>query len=152
MRKSKKLAAPTRLRNGRLDPAEWIALPTPSHCGAVAFFAGTVRDIHEERAVTAIRYHAYAPLAEARLKEIEEEAGKRFNSIVAVAHATGMLRVGDASVVVIAWSGHRKDAFAACRWAIDTIKTSVPIWKEEHFADGEVHFQEGTPLQDVNQP
>jgi molybdopterin synthase catalytic subunit len=60
-----------------------------------------------------------------------------------------MLQVGDASVVVVAWAGHRGQAFDACRWAIDTIKTSVPIWKEEHFADGEVRFQEGTPIGDV---
>lgn len=137
------------LKEGPLHLSDWMNLPSPPHCGAVATFAGTVRNIQEGRAVTAIRYHAYAPLAEARLREIETEAASRFGAKVIVAHAVGMLQVGDASVVVIAWAGHRGAAFDACRWAIDTIKTSVPIWKEEHFADGEVRFQEGTPLQDV---
>lgn len=126
-----------------------MTLQAPPHCGAVAAFAGTVRNLHEGRVVTGIRYHAHVPLAEARLQEIEKEAARRFGARVVVAHAIGMLRVGDASVVVIAWSGHRGEAFEACRWAIDTIKTSVPIWKEEHFADGEIRFQDGTPLRDV---
>lgn len=139
----------TRLREGPLNLAEWMTLQSPPHCGAVSTFAGLVRNIHEGRVVTGIRYHAHAPLAEARLQEIEREAAKRFSARVVVAHAIGMLRVGDASVVVVAWSGHREEAFQACRWAIDTIKTSVPIWKEEHFADGEIRFQDGTPLRDV---
>jgi molybdopterin synthase catalytic subunit len=123
--------------------------PAPSDCGAVTSFAGTVRNIHEGRLVTAIRYHAYVPLAEARLREIEVEGAKRFGAKLVVAHAVGLLKVGDASVVAVAWAAHRGEAFLACRWAIDTIKTSVPIWKEEHFADGEIVFQDGTPLRDV---
>jgi molybdopterin synthase catalytic subunit len=138
----------SRLREGPLAIAEWIAA-APPNCGALAFFAGVVRNTHEGRAVTGIRYHAHAPLAEARLLEIETEAARRFEAVVRLAHAIGELQVGDASVVVVAWSGHRAEAFAACRWAIDTIKTAVPIWKEERYADGESCFQDGTPLQDV---
>ena len=137
------------LHQGPLKLSEWIDRPAPNDCGALCSFAGTVRNIHENRVVTAIRYHAHEPLAETRLQEIEVEAANRFGAKVLVAHAVGMLKVGDASVVVVAWAAHRAEAFLACRWAIDTIKTSVPIWKEEHFADGEVRFQEGTPLRDV---
>ncbi len=59
--------------------------------------------------------------------------------------------MGDASVVVVARAPHRAEAFAACRWAIDTIKQAVPIWKEERYADGDSRFQEGTPLKSVGE-
>ena len=140
-----------RLRQGALDLAEWLAAPPPD-CGAVALFAGTVRNIHEGRAVTGIRYHAYAALAEARLREIEAQAQRSFGAQVTVAHAVGELLVGDASVVVLAQAGHRAGAFEACRWAIDTIKQAVPIWKEERYADGHSRFLDGVPLKDVSIP
>jgi molybdopterin synthase catalytic subunit len=138
-----------RLREGALDPAEWLAAPAPPHCGALAVFAGTVRNEHEGRAVSGMRYHAYAPLAEKRLREIESEAAARFGVIVAVAHAVGELKVGEVSVVVVVRGGHRGEAFDACRWAIDTIKQAVPIWKEEHYIEGESRFLEGKPLIEV---
>jgi molybdopterin synthase catalytic subunit len=144
--------AESRLRQGPLDLADWLGAPMPAHCGGLAVFAGTVRDAHEGRAVSGIRYHAHPALAEARLAEIEAEASRRFGAEVAVAHALGELKVGDASVVVVARAPHRAEAFAACRWAIDTIKQAVPIWKEERYADGDSCFQEGTPLKSVGEP
>jgi molybdopterin synthase catalytic subunit len=141
-----------RLREGPLNIVEWLAAPVPPHCGAVTSFVGTVRNQHESRAVTGIRYHAYAPLAEARLREIEAEAAAKFDAQVTVAHATGELIVGDASVIVIACAGHRAEAFAACRWAIDTIKQAVPIWKEERYAAGDSRFLEGQPIREVKAP
>jgi len=70
---------------------------------------------------------------------------------IAVAHALGELSIGDISVIVVVRGGHRIEAFAACRWAIDTIKQAVPIWKEEHYIDGEARFLEGTPLKSVEE-
>lgn len=140
-----------RLREGALNLAEWLAQPAPLDCGALAVFAGTVRDTHEGRAVQGIHYSAYAPLAEARLAEIEREAAQRFGARVALAHAVGELLVGDISVVVVVRAGHRTEAFAACRWAIDTIKQAVPIWKEERYVDGDSRFLEGTPIKGVAQ-
>lgn len=140
-----------RLYPGPLIVTEWLAQPAPPDCGALAVFAGTVRNRHEGRAVTGMRYHAYATLAEARLAEIEAEAAQRFGASIAVAHAVGELRVGDISVVVVARAPHRAEAFAACRWAIDTIKQAVPIWKEEHYLEGDSRFLEGQVLKDVKQ-
>jgi molybdopterin synthase catalytic subunit len=145
------MGALKRLHEGALDPAAFLAAPAPPPCGALAFFAGTVRNEHAGRAVTGIHYTAYAPLAEARLAEIEDEAAQRFGAIVKLAHAVGELVVGETSVVVVVRAAHRGEAFAACRWAIDTIKHSVPIWKEERYADGEARFLDGTPIRAVGE-
>jgi molybdopterin synthase catalytic subunit len=141
----------TRLRQGALNLAEWLSQPMPGHCGGLAVFAGTVRDVHEGRAVTGINYHAHTALAERRLAEIEEEAGRRFGVQIEVAHAVGELKVGDASVVIVVRAGHRAEAFEACRWAIDTLKQTVPIWKEERYADGAARFLEGTPIKNIGE-
>ncbi|MDE2150332.1 MAG: molybdenum cofactor biosynthesis protein MoaE [Gammaproteobacteria bacterium] len=121
---------------------------SPAHGGEVTF-CGRVRAHHRGRAVSAIVYHAQRPLAEARLCAIETEAAERFGVVCRVAHAIGRLTVGEISVAVQIRGGHRAECFAACRWAIDTIKSSVPIWKEEHYADGSIEFQDGTPLREV---
>jgi molybdopterin synthase catalytic subunit len=141
----------SRLRQGALNLTEWLAQPMPGHCGGLAIFAGTVRDEHEGRAVTGIHYHAHAAMAERRLAEIEAEAAARFGAEVQLAHAVGELKVGEASVIVVVRAGHRAEAFAACRWAIDTLKQTVPIWKEERYADGEARFLEGTPIKTVKE-
>jgi molybdopterin synthase catalytic subunit len=138
-----------RLQQGALPLADWLTEPAPAHCGALAFFAGTVRNQHEGRAVSGMRYHAYETLAEARLLQIETEAAARFGVVARVAHAVGELTVGDVSVVVVVHAPHRAEAFDACRWAIDTIKQSVPIWKEERYVDGPPRFLEGQPLKAV---
>ena len=138
-----------RLREGALDVAHFLAeRPAPGDGGEV-LFAGTVRNLHEGRAVTAIRYHAHPAMAEKQLRAIEAEGASRFGGTLRVAHATGLLQVGDASVVVLARGGHRAETFEAARWAIDTIKRAVPIWKEEHFADGSVVFQDGVPIESI---
>jgi len=145
------MTTPSRLRQGALNVAEWLAQPMPPECGGLAIFAGTVRNVHEGRAVIGINYHAHAALAERRLAEIEAEAAQRFGAQVSMAHAVGELKVGDASVVIVVRSGHRAEAFAACRWAIDTLKQTVPIWKEERYADGAARFLEGTPIKTVKE-
>lgn len=136
------------LRQGALDPRLLDTPAAPGHGGEVVF-VGRVRNIHDGRVVRSIRYHAHPPLAEARLTEIEAEACRRFGVACRVAHAVGRLEIGDASVAVVIQGGHRTECFDACRWAIDAVKCSVPIWKEEHFADGSVEFQAGTPLQGI---
>jgi molybdopterin synthase catalytic subunit len=138
-----------RLRDGALRLTDWLAAPQPLEAGALSIFAGTVRNAHEGRAVRGLTYHAHRALAEARLAEIEVEAAKRYGVQIALAHAVGALGVGDISVVVVVRGGHRGESFAACRWAIDTIKQTVPIWKEEHYVDGEACFLEGVPIKTV---
>lgn len=139
----------TRLHEGPLRLQNWLGA-APPECGAQAIFTGTVRNVHEGRAVRGIRYHAYAPLAEKRLREIEDEARRRYGVHIALAHAIGELAVGDISVIVLVYGGHRDETFSACRWAIDTLKQTVPIWKEERYVEGESRFLDGTPLRDVS--
>jgi len=140
-----------RLCDGALNLAEWLADPQPSSAGAINVFAGTVRNTHEGNAVSGMTYHAHRGLAEARLREIEATAEARFKVSVLVAHAVGKLQIGEISVIVVIRGGHRADGFEACRWAIDTIKQAVPIWKEEHYLDGEARFLEGIPIIEVPQ-
>lgn len=138
-----------RLKNRAIGLDEWCFVQTLPSTGAVAVFAGVVRDNQNGRQVTAIRYHAHAALAEKLLGDIEATAERNYGVKVVVAHAVGHLDVGEASLLVHVQGGHRGEAFEACRWVVDTIKRSVPIWKEEFFADGERLFQAGVPLQPI---
>jgi molybdopterin synthase catalytic subunit len=119
-------------------PAAGDLLPAGDHaCGGVVVFEGRVRDHHEGRAVVALEYEAYEELARREGARIVAEARVRFAPArVAAAHRFGRLELGEAAVVVVAASPHRQEAFAACRWVIDRIKESLPVWKREHYADG----------------
>lgn len=141
-------AARSRLIDGPLQLADFLADADPAHGGEV-LFAGRVRDIHEGRAVSGILYHAHRPLAEARLAEIEAETARRYGVHCRLAHAIGELAVGEISVIVAVQGGHREESFAAARWAIDTVKSAVPVWKEERYADGSVEFVAGQPIREV---
>ena len=108
--------------------------------GAVVTFHGVVRD-HSDggRAVSYLEYEAYAEMAEAQMRAIGDEIHRRWNvAHVAMAHRVGRLDIGEASVVIAVAAPHRGVAFDACEYAIDTLKATVPIWKKEVFADGEV--------------
>lgn len=108
---------------------------SPSH-GAVVVFEGTVRD-HADGPVAAITYEAYEEMAELVLEEIKAEVEARHpQSRLAMAHRVGRLPVGEASVVVACGAPHRRQAFAACRLAMDRIKESLPVWKHEESPDG----------------
>ncbi|HEX3393212.1 MAG TPA: molybdenum cofactor biosynthesis protein MoaE [Acidimicrobiales bacterium] len=116
---------------------EWAAV---AHCGAVVVFSGMVRDHAQGRPnVTALDYEAYDSEVEPRLAAIAAEAHRRWPDIgrLALLHRTGRLTVGETSVVVVASSPHRDDAFVAARWCIDTLKATVPIWKRETWEGGE---------------
>lgn len=107
-------------------------------CGAVALFVGTVRDHHEGRKVTAISYSAFKEMAEKEFANIAMDAGKQWKlGKWYIAHRTGHLIPGDASVVVAVSAGHRAEAFEACRFAIERLKKMAPIWKEEFYEGGE---------------
>ena len=114
--------------------------------GAVVVFGGTVRRHHDGKAVTAIEYSAYEPLAEKALAEVEAEAMARFDILsCAIRHRTGKLEVGELSVVVVVRSAHRAEAFEAGRFAIDTLKKTAPVWKREAYGEGtEVYLQGAT--------
>jgi molybdopterin synthase catalytic subunit len=106
--------------------------------GAVVLFVGRVRDRSRERDVTQLDYEAYGAMAEAELSALAETACREHGATrVALVHRVGRLEIGDAAVAVAVSSSHRPEAFAACRWLIDTLKERVPIWKKEHYSDGE---------------
>ena len=105
--------------------------------GAICTFTGIVRDNSRGRAVTHLDYEAYAEMATAQMRKIAEEIGEKWpEARVAMAHRTGRLEIGEPSVVVSVSTPHRAEAIAACKWGIDRLKESVPIWKKEHAADG----------------
>jgi len=106
--------------------------------GGVVTFVGTVRDHARGRAIRFLEYEAYPEMAEREMQKIADEAAERWpGTRVAMAHRTGHLEIGEAAVVVVAAAPHRAEAFEACRYAIDTLKTRVPIWKKEVAQDGE---------------
>jgi len=105
--------------------------------GASVLFTGTIRDHNEQDKVSKLHYEAYQEMAEKILQEIENEvhAKWKINKFIAI-HRTGTLKVGEVSVAVAVSSGHRKEAFEACKFAIDSIKEKAPIWKKEFSKSG----------------
>jgi MoaE-MoaD fusion protein len=133
------------LTTERLDPAAAEALVRTDADGGVCTFTGVVRNHAEGRAVERLEYEAYPEMAEPQMRRIGEEALRRTGATaVALWHRTGTLEIGEASVVVSASAPHRAEAFEACRYAIDTLKADVPIWKKEHGEGGEVWVDETT--------
>jgi molybdopterin synthase catalytic subunit len=113
--------------------------------GAIATFTGLVRNHNQGRRVRFLEYEAYVPLAVRALALIVEEAQASWPAVrLAIHHRVGRLEIGDASVIIVAVSPHRADAFAACRYAIERVKQIVPIWKREHFEGGEVWLEGAT--------
>jgi molybdopterin synthase catalytic subunit len=111
--------------------------------GAVCLFVGVVRNENRGRPVERLEYEAYEDMALPLMEEIAAETRRRYPvSRVRLVHRLGRLEIGDPSVAVAVTSPHRDEAFAACRFAIDTLKARVPIWKKEHYADGTAWLEE----------
>lgn len=120
-----------------LDARRLEAAVADKGAGAICTFTGVVRDNSRGRAVTHIDYEAYAEMAAAQMRKIADEMAQHWpEARVAMAHRTGKLEIGEASVVVAVSCPHRAEAIAACKWGIDRLKESVPIWKKEHATDG----------------
>jgi molybdopterin synthase catalytic subunit len=108
-------------------------------CGGIATFVGTVRNSTKNKHVILLDFSAYTPMALKEVQKIAEAALKKFPIYkIAIHHVVGSLKIGDIAVIIAVSSAHRKAAFEACEFAIDTLKKTVPIWKKEHFKDGEV--------------
>ena len=108
-------------------------------CGGIALFVGTVRNKTQEKKVINLDFSAYKEMAIKEIEKITLKALAQFDILkIAIHHAEGNLKIGEIPVIIAVSSPHRKAAFAACQFAIDTLKETVPIWKKEHFADGEV--------------
>lgn len=115
--------------------------------GAVLVFEGTVRDSHQSRPVTHLVYDAYRAMADETLRRIarEIEAAGR-DLAVEIVHRLGEVRAGEASVVIAVGSPHRDAAYGASREALERLKSEVPIWKREYYADGDNEWREDKPL------
>ncbi len=114
-------------------------------CGGVVTFSGVVRNRARDQAIEHLEYEVYGPMAEKELQKILARARERWPDVrLALCHRVGRLEIGDAAVMVAAAAPHRAEAFEACRFAIDTLKESVPIWKKE-FAEGGAYWVEDTP-------
>jgi MoaE-MoaD fusion protein len=117
-----------------------VALVEDPGVGGIVVFSGVVRNETEGRPVKFLEYEGHAPMAEAKLREIGESIRARWPGVkrIAMLHRLGRLEIGESSVLIAVSAAHRGQAFAACQYAIDTLKRAVPIWKKEHFEDGEV--------------
>jgi molybdopterin synthase catalytic subunit len=128
-----------------LDAAALEELVAGANCGAVVTFAGRVRGRNAGRTVLWLDYEAYAPLAVSIFERIAREAAEKWpDAVLAIAHRVGRLEIGETSVVVVAGSPHRAEAFAACRYGIERVKQVAPIWKHEHFEGGDVWIEGAT--------
>jgi len=111
----------------------------PRECGATITLDGYAREWTKGRKTEHLVYEAYEPMALTELQRIGSEAHKHFEiAHVGIVHRTGHLEIGDTSVVISVSAPHRRAAFEACEWLITELKKTVPIWKKEVFADGEV--------------
>jgi molybdopterin synthase catalytic subunit len=132
---------------GVLDLAALISEVASSRTGdgAIASFVGLVRDHNQGRRVSFLDYEAYEPLAIRALNRILDEIRHAWpDTRVGVHHRTGRIEIGEASIIIVAASPHRANAFAACRYTIERVKQIVPIWKHEHFEGGDVWLEGAT--------
>jgi molybdopterin synthase catalytic subunit len=109
------------------------------HAGAVAYFIGRVRaDQTEGKTVAAIEYSAYPEMVESVIQSIKDELFTTYPDLHAteILHATGRVKAGEASLLVVVTAGHRKQSFGALEKCVDLIKAKLPVWKKEHFTDG----------------
>lgn len=127
-----------------IDPSDILRRVGDSGDGAVLLFLGTVRDRNEGRAVQGMEYEAYEEMAREVLGEIAREAGALLGTDqVAVVHRLGSLSVGEVSVAIAVSSPHRAQAYEASRYVIEEIKKRLPVWKREHYVDGERSWVRG---------
>ncbi|MGA2650242.1 MAG: molybdenum cofactor biosynthesis protein MoaE [Terracidiphilus sp.] len=129
----------TGLTREPIDAENLIEAAKRGEDGAVVIFDGIVRNHTRGRQTLHLDYEAYEEMAEKQMRELAAEARKRFGvRHVTIVHRLGRLLVGETSVLIVVASAHRAAAFEACRWLIDTLKKTVPIWKKETFVDGAV--------------
>jgi MoaE-MoaD fusion protein len=148
------LAEDQKKENGRIvkivretiDTAQIVAELKHGGDGAVVVFEGIVRDQTRGRQTTHLEYEAYEEMALQEMESLAAQALRQFKiRDVALVHRLGRLEIGEISVLIVVVSAHRAAAFDACRWLIDTLKRTVPIWKKEYFVDGAV-WAEGEPF------
>ncbi len=122
-----------------IDIGQVLASVKDPAAGGIDLFIGTTRNNSRGRQVLYLEYETYQTMALKLMYRIADEAEKRWDlKKISVVHRIGRVDIGEASVVIATSAAHRKEAFEACRYAIDALKKDVPIWKKEHFEDGEI--------------
>jgi molybdopterin synthase catalytic subunit len=138
-----------RISEQPIDPAAVLDQVRSPQAGAIVVFLGTAREFTDGRRTASLEYECYPEMAVTTLRELEIEARRRWPLVeLAVVHRVGHVELGEVSVAIAVSSAHRQAAFEAGQWLIDTIKHVVPIWKNEHGADGSsrwVHPESGHP-------
>jgi molybdopterin synthase catalytic subunit len=137
-----------RITKGPIDPGRVLASVRDEAAGGVVLFVGTIRKRTGGKAVGGLSYEVYREMAERKVREIEAEVRRRWPvRKMTIVHRYGALRVGEVSVAVAVSSEHRAEAFEACRYAIDAVKSSLPMWKKERFGNGSESWVKGTPIE-----
>ena len=144
--------APVLLTHAPLETESAVGALKAGSDGAVVVFDGIVRDNTRGRRTRCLEYEAYEPMALDQMRQLVADARERFAIRDALLHhRLGRLEIGETSVLIAVASPHRGAAFDACRWIIDSLKKTVPIWKKEHFTDGAL-WADGEPFPDELQP
>ncbi|MFZ0517855.1 MAG: molybdenum cofactor biosynthesis protein MoaE [Acidobacteriaceae bacterium] len=135
-----------RLQREPIDAGALVAAVKEGEAGAVVVFDGIVRNNTRDRRTLYLDYESYEAMALSQMQGLARDAQQRFGvRRVALVHRLGRLQLGETSVLIVVASAHRAQAFEACRWIIDTLKKTVPIWKKEWFEDGAV-WADGEPF------
>jgi len=122
-----------------LQVADCSRLAGCPEAGGQAVFIGTVRNQTQDKKVLKLLFEAYIPMAEKEMEKIAHQIYERWKALkVVIHHRVGELEVGEIAVIIAISTPHRSAAFEACKYAIDTLKMTVPIWKKEIFEDGEI--------------
>jgi molybdopterin synthase catalytic subunit len=128
-----------RVTDKPINLQELVDFVTDPEAGAVATFIGTTRNHNEGRKVLALDYEAYPEMAEKQLARLGQEASEKWPICrMAIVHRLGPVQITEPSVIIAVSAAHREAAFAACRFAIEEIKKTVPIWKKEVYEGGEI--------------
>lgn len=134
-----------------LDPDALVAAVRRDESGAIALFYGVVRNENLGRSVLYLEYDAYPEMAVKKMRDVAGEVRAKFDITgMGVMHRTGRLEIGETSLLVAVSSGHRREAFEACHFAVDRIKQIVPVWKKEVWTDGSEWIEGNVP--DVASP
>ncbi|MDP9017908.1 MAG: molybdenum cofactor biosynthesis protein MoaE [Candidatus Eremiobacteraeota bacterium] len=134
-----------------IDSQRLVQRVSAQDCGAVVLFLGVVRaSSDDDRPVTGLSYEAYGALAITEMERIGKRVQEKFAPVrIAMTHRTGSLNVGEPSVAVAVATPHRAQAFAACEYAMNELKSRVPIWKKEHYVHGESIWRENCAPHEV---
>jgi len=127
------------IKNSPLDVQSCIDYTNHRNAGGTAVFVGTVREFTKEKKVVRLEFESFEPMAIKEMTKIAEQAQEKWSTLaISIHHRVGVLDIGEIAVIISVATPHRKAAFEACAYAIDTLKETVPIWKKEFFEDGAV--------------